>query len=580
MKRPARRRAEPTREQPLAEAPAEAPDRRVLWISLALAALVLFIYAPVWNYNFVTFDDPEYVTLNPYIAQGLTWSGIAWAFTAGYLSYWHPLTWLAHMLDIQLFGMNAGLHHATNVLLHIANSVLLFLFLRRFTGSLWPSAFAAALFATHPLRVESVAWIAERKDVLSTLFWMFTMWAYLEYVRKPAPARYAAVVLLFAAGLMSKPMLVTLPFVLLLLDLWDRPSQFVAGLATLIKQKLPLFALTIISSVITYQVQRQVGAVATLDALSLPLRIGNAIVSYAAYIGKAVWPIRLAVLYPFLPLEAWTVAQAAILLAVISAAVWRAHRTYLVVGWLWFLGTLVPTIGLVQVGGQAMADRFTYVPLIGIFIMIAWGAAELSAKWRVSRAVMAAAATVVLLACTVTARAQVGYWSDSAALWEHTLAVTAENYRAHNNLGFYFANENRLPEAIAHFTEALRIRPDFAEGHSNLGAALARQGRMDEAIANYRAALTADPEMADAHNNLGVALAGQGKTDEAIHEFLETLRIHPNDANAHANVAMMLSDQGKTAEAREHFTAALRLNPNHEQARQGLESLSHIRPKE
>jgi len=555
------------------------PDRRVLWISLSLAALVLFIYAPVWNYGFVTFDDPEYITLNSNIAQGLTWSGIAWAFTAEYLSYWHPLTWISHMLDISLFGMNPGMHHATNVLLHIANTVLLFLFLRRFTGALWPSALVAGLFGTHPLRVESVAWIAERKDVLSTLFWILTLWAYLEYTRKPAVARYVATLLLFAAGLMSKPMLVTLPFVLLLLDLWNKPSQFLANLWPLVKQKLPLFALSLASSVITYKVQHQVGAVASLDVLSLPVRVGNAILSYAAYIGKTLWPVNLAVLYPFLPLDGWTVAGAAILLISISVAVFLARRTYLVVGWLWFVGTLVPTIGLVQVGGQAMADRFTYIPLIGIFIMIGWGTAELAATWNISRTVIASAAAVVLLACAITARAQVSYWRDSEALWEHTLAVTTQNYRAHNNLGYFYSNENRIPEAITQFTEALHIRPDFGEGHSNLGAALARQGRTAEAIDHYRAALTADPQIANAHNNPGVALAEQGKTDEAIHEFLETLRLHPDDANAHANVAMMLSDQGRVAEARDHFNAALRLNPDHEQARQGLESLNHIRPK-
>jgi len=341
----------------------------------------------------------------------------------------------------------------------------------------------------------------------------------------------------------------------------------------LVREKLPLFALTIASSIVTYLMQRQVGAVAALDTLSLPLRAGNAIVSYASYLGKTLWPVRLAVLYPFLPLDTWTVVATAVLLLLITAAVWRARCPYLLVGWLWFLGMLVPVIGLVQVGGQAMADRFTYIPLIGIFIMAAWGAAELAARWRVGRPALVAAGGVAILAAAITARAQVGYWSDSVALWEHTLAVTTQNYRAHNNLGFYLANENRIPEAIVHFNEALKIRPEFGEGHSNLGAALARQGKTTEAIVHYRAALTADPELADAHNNLGVAFAEQGRAEEAIHEFLETLRIHPDDANAHANVGLMLRDQGKINEAMEHLSAAVRINPNQQQARKALEAL-------
>ncbi len=552
-------------------------DKLRLWISFALAAIVLAIYYPAFGFGFVTFDDPEYITLNPYIAQGLTGSGIAWAFTSGYMFYWHPLTWISHMLDIQWFGVaNAGMHHVTNVLLHAANCVLLFLLLFRLTGALGRSAFAASLFAVHPLRVESVAWVAERKDVLCAFFWILTTLAYVGYAKNPSWKRYASVVLLFAAALMSKPMAVTLPFALLLLDYWplERARDLSwPSLAPLVREKIPLFAMTIVSSIITFQVQHQVGAVAGLDAFPLSMRIGNALVSYAAYLGDTIWPTSLAALYPFQRLETWQIAIAGVLLIGISWAVWRSRRPYLLVGWLWFIGTLVPVSGLVQAGGQSRADRFTYIPLIGLFMIAAWGCGELAQRSQIPRTALATAAAALLVVCAVASRIQLSYWSDSVAMWQRAISVTTGNFHAHNNLGYFLATQGRLPEAIAHFEETLRIRPDYAPAHNNLGAALSQLGRTQEAVPHYRAALESDPQNADAHNNLGVALAGEGHTEEALREFQETLRIHPDNANAHANAGVMLSDLGRRAEALEQFNAALRLDPNHAQARRGLAEL-------
>lgn len=566
------------------QVPKPAFPRATLWISLALIAINVVVYAPVRGYDFVTFDDPQYITGNPYIAGGLTWQGVWWALTTGYTSYWHPLTWLSHMLDIQLFGLNAGGHHVVSVLIHIATTLVLFGVLHRMTGARGRSAFVAALFAVHPLHVESVAWVAERKDVLSGLFWMLTLWAYVSYVHQPAPlptshsplpaprlSRYLITLLLFALGLMAKPMLVTLPFVLLLLDFWPLRRTPLP----LLREKLPFFALAAASSIVTFLVQRNVGAVAELQTLPLQSRVANALVSYVAYIGDMLWPTRLAALYPYLPLPVWKVAGASVALIAISILVFRAARRYpyLPVGWLWYLGTLVPVIGLIQVGGQSRADRFTYIPLIGLFIIVAWGIPELFARWQYRNIALPAAAGLVLLACAITARNQAAYWGNSVTLWEHTLEIAPLNYLAHNNLGVMLRDQGRPAEAIAHFTESLRIRPNSAEAHNNLGAALAEGARVDEAIPQYIEALRLRPEFADAHNNLGVALAEQGKTGEAIREFQESLRINPDQANTQSNLAVMLQNQGRTVEAVQHFEAALKLNPAHLEARRSLEKL-------
>jgi protein O-mannosyl-transferase len=569
------------------------------WVCLALIAVNLIVYASVRHHDFVNFDDDDYVTANPVVLRGLTWHGVAWAFTTEHAVNWHPLTWLSHMLDVQLYGLDAGAHHLTNLLFHIGNTLLLFGLLHRMTGALGRSAFVAGLFAVHPLHVESVAWVAERKDVLSTLFWMLTLWAYIEYVKRPdlrqsSRRRYAAVLLFFALGLMAKQMLVTLPLVLLLLDFWPlgrvgigpNPAGGWApardGWATagrLVWEKLPLLALAAASSIATFVIHQRGGAVIILSAIPLQLRIENALVSYVVYIGKMLWPAGLAVLYPYpQSLSAWSVAVAFVTLTGISVAViWAApRRPYLPVGWFWYLGTLVPVIGLIQVGDQAIADRYTYIPLIGLFIIVAWGAPDLLVRWPLRRVVLPkialpAAACLVILACAITARGQLEYWEDSTTLWTHTLAVTTRNNIAHNNLGATLADQGKTDEAIAHYSEALRIKSDYADAHNNLGVALADQGKLDEAIAHYSEALRIKPGYSDAHSNLGIALADQGNLDEAIAQFTEALRINPDSAKAHNNLGVALASQGKLDEAIAQFTEALQVKPDYADARNNLE---------
>jgi protein O-mannosyl-transferase len=569
------------------------------WVCLALIAVNLIVYASVRHHDFVNFDDDDYVTANPVVLRGLTWHGVAWAFTTEHAVNWHPLTWLSHMLDVQLYGLDAGAHHLTNLLFHIGNTLLLFGLLHRMTGALGRSAFVAGLFAVHPLHVESVAWVAERKDVLSTLFWMLTLWAYIEYVKRPdlrqsSRRRYAAVLLFFALGLMAKQMLVTLPLVLLLLDFWPlgrvgigpNPAGGWApardGWATagcLVSEKLPLLALAVASSIATFVIHQRGGAVIILSAIPLQLRIENALVSYVVYIGKMLWPAGLAVLYPYpQSLSAWSVAVAFVTLTGISVAViWAApRRPYLPVGWFWYLGTLVPVIGLIQVGDQTIADRYTYIPLIGLFIIVAWGAPDLLVRWPLRRVVLPkialpAAACLVILACAITARGQLEYWEDSTTLWTHTLAVTTRNNIAHNNLGATLADQGKTDEAIAHYSEALRIKSDYADAHNNLGVALADQGKFDEAIAHYSEALRIKPGYSDAHSNLGIALADQGNLDEAIAQFTEALRINPDSAKAHNNLGVALASQGKLDEAIAQFTEALQVKPDYADARNNLE---------
>jgi tetratricopeptide (TPR) repeat protein len=564
-------------EQKPIPAPA-AKNRNALWICLALIAANLIVYVRTWGYGFVTWDDPQYITENPFLRQGLSFSGIWWAITTTYQFYWHPLTWISYLADYQFFGDSPGGYHAVNVILHIASTVILFVVLREMSGVLWRSAFVAMLFAVHPLHVESVAWVAERKDVLSTLFWMLTMWAYVRYARRPSPMRYGAVALLFGAGLMAKPMLVTLPFALLLLDAW--PLGRLAERWKLVWEKLPLFALSLAASVITFLAQRGAGAVAGLDALPLSSRAANGLVSYVAYLVKTAWPVDLGALYPFLPVPAWKVFGSVVVLLIISAAVYQNARryAYLAVGWLWYLGTLVPVIGLVQVGGVAMADRFTYIPHVGLFLAITWGLADLASAWSIPRTGLAAAAGSVILASLAAASRQAEYWRDSIALWEHTLQITQANYRAHNNLGTELRGQRRFADAEVQFRNALAIRTDFAEGHNNLGGVLAEQGKLPEAVQHYNEALRLKPDYAEAHNNLGVAYANQGQTDYAIREFLDSLRINPNQADTHSNLAVMYETQGAIPKAVEHFNKALQLNPQHAEARRSLDHLSKRTP--
>jgi protein O-mannosyl-transferase len=539
-------------------------SKRALAVALALATACVAVFAGVRHNDFVYYDDPKYITENPIVLAGLTSRGIAWALTAGADANWFPLTWFSHMLDVQLYGTNAGGHHVTSLLLHIINTVLLFGVLHWMTRAPGRSAFVAGLFALHPLHVESVAWVAERKDVLSTFFWMLTLWAYVWYTRRPRVNRYVLMVVFFAAGLMSKPMLVTLPFVLLLLDFWPLNRTRVRSRTQLVIEKVPLFVLAIISSIITFIVQRKGGAVAGLDAYPFDVRIENALVSYVAYIGKMLWPARLAAFYPYPEsLSGMQAVGATLILIAVTVLVSRMARRcpYLVVGWLWYLGTLVPVIGLIQVGNQAMADRYMYVPLIGLSIMVAWGSFDLLSHWRSSRYALPALATLVLAALAMVAHRQVSYWRNSEALWTHALGVTSANYVAENNLGLTLAGAGKGADAIEHYTEALRIKPAYATARTNLGAALAKQGKLDEAISNYRQVIRIKPAFGSAHTNLGAALAEQGNTSEAIVEYNKALQINPNDPEAHANLGIALMSQGKRDEAITQYNEALRVKP-------------------
>jgi len=561
---------------------------RALWASLALIAAGVFVFAPVRNHVFVAWDDPEYVSENIRVAAGLTWDGVRWAFTTGHMANWHPLTWLSHMLDVELFGVNAGPHLCVNAALHVLNALLLFGLLRKMTGALGRSAFVAALFAVHPLHVESVAWLSERKDVLSTLIGLLTLWAYLEYTRRPNWMRYFAVLLLFALGLMAKPMLVTLPFVMLLLDYWplrrvtfEADAQGRPGHTSprerrvalqLAREKLPLLALVLMSSIITFVVQQRAGAVSGLDKMPLSLRAANALVSYLAYIGKTLWPVNLSALYPLYRLPGVWVLGSALALAVISVVViWQARRRpYLVVGWLWYLGMLLPVIGLVQVGSQSMADRYTYLPVVGLFVIAGWAIPDLLARLPRRKILLPAAAAIVIAACAITARAQVQYWKDSTTLWAHALEVNADNNIAHNLLGEEFAKQGKIEVAVAHYTEALRLNHDNAEAHNNLGLALADQGRLGDAVAHYSEALRLKPSFVDAHYNMGLALASQGKIDEAVGQYSEALRINREFVKAHNNLGVILAQQGKAGEAISHFQEVLRLRPDDPDAHNNL----------
>jgi len=552
---------------------------RGLLVSLGLAAACVFIYAPVRNHEFLSWDDTGYVRDNIRVAAGLTSNGVRWAFNAGYMANWHPLTWLSHMLDVELFGVKAGPMLCVNVLFHVLNAVLLFGLLYKMTDSLGRSAFVAALFAVHPLHVESVAWLSERKDVLSTFLGLLTFWAYVEYARRAKRTRYFLVIFLFALGLTAKPMLVTLPFVMLLADYWPlrrvtlgKDSQFRRVALRLAREKLPLLGLAAISSVVTYVAQQRAGAVSALARLPIGVRAANALVSYAAYIGKMLWPANLSALYAFSRPAGVKVLTSVVLLAVITAAVTREvrRRPCLAVGWLWYLGMLVPVIGLVHVGSQAMADRYTYLPMAGLSIMVGWGVPDLLVRVRRRKVVLAAAAGAALLAFTIAARAQVRYWKDSTTLWTHALEVDADNDIAHNLLGEELAKKGNLTDAVFHYTEALRINPQNAEAHNNLGLALADQGNLADGIAHYRQALRLKPRFVDAHYNLGLALAAQGKTAEAIEEYSAALRINPEFIGAHNNLGVILAQQGKTDEARSHFMAVLRLTPDNPDAHNNL----------
>lgn len=551
-----------------------------LLLGLGLVLLTLIVYRPALTYGFVNFDDGLYVSGNRHVQQGLTWDGFLWAWQANVASNWHPLTLLSHMLDCELFGMNARGHHLTNLLLHLANVWLLFEVLRRMTrahaGSVGRSALVAALFAVHPTHVESVAWIAERKDVLSGLFFLLTLGAYHRWVWERVPRKYVLVFVLFACGLLSKPMLVTLPCVLLLLDVWPlgrlRPGEIRseigsvrelwAGLRPLLIEKIPLFVLSAASSAVTVYAQQ--GSLATLEAVSTGRRVGNALVAYVAYLGKTFWPVKLAVFYPLpasVPLG--KILAAGALLALLTVlALWRLRRQpSLAVGWLWFLGMLVPVIGLLQVGRQAMADRYTYLPSIGLLIALVWGAAELASRWRVPRAALAGGALVLIAVLAQAANAQVRTWKDSLTLFRHALTATENNYLAHLNVAVALSQTGEEAEARQHFDEVLRLQPNMAEAHAAFATGLRRWGKPAEALPHARRAVQLKPERSRFHHTLAIILGDLGRKDEAMAELRKAVELSPRFADARYGLGLLLQQQGRTDEALEHYRVALAANP-------------------
>jgi Tfp pilus assembly protein PilF len=548
--------------------------RRSVFICLCLAAATAAVYWPVRHFEFTNYDDTLYVTENPHVQGGLTPQSIAWAFTTAHFSIWAPLTWLSCMLDCQLFRLNAGAHHTVNVLFHIANALLLFIVLNRMTAAAWRSAVVAALFALHPLHVESVAWVAERKDVLSTFFWMLTLLAYVCYVERPSVSRYGSCVGLYALGLMAKPMLVTLPFVLLLLDYWPLgrtrwvPAANGVGKKRspgyLLREKVPFVVLAIPACVVTYWAEQHGGSVIMLDNLPLGLRLANAVMSYARYLGKTFWPVNLAVYYPYQtwpPAAVW--GAGAVLTGISCLMVWKAkHHPCLVTGWLVYLGTLVPVIGLVQVGSFSMADRYTYVPLVGLFVMAAWCLPRTLLEQRRPKITAATTAGVLLASCAVASALQVRYWRNSETLFRHALTVTQNNFLAHENLGKTLAEHGKISDATAQFAAALQIKPDSPSVHVNLGNTLAAQGKLTEAIREFQTALRLKPDSAEARYNLGVALASRGSISEAMQEFAAARQINPDHVQAHYNLGALLASQGRTSEAIVEYRQALRLKPN------------------
>ena len=551
----------------------QAPRFSSVWPVLLLISIALFAFFPVSHYGFVNYDDPQYVTNNPNVTAGLTWPGVKWAFTTGYQSNWHPLAWLSHMLDVQFFGANAGAHHLTNVVLHIANTLLLFWFLFKTTKATAQSTLIAALFAVHPLHVESVAWVAERKDVLSTFFGLLMLCTYAFYVRRPRLSTYSAVIALFALGLMTKPMLVTLPFVLLLVDFWPlrRFTLWQASnLSRVVYEKIPLLVLAVISSSITFLVQRTGGSV--VEGIPLTTRFANAFAAYFAYLQRMFWPTRLAVLYPasVTVIDWWWVAAFA-LFAITILSIFAAERwPYVPVGWLWYLGTLVPVIGLIQVGRQATADRYTYVPLIGIFLIIVYGLTDALAWLRGRKYIFAIAGGIVIAACLWQTRLQVAYWASSRALWTHTLEVISEDELAHFNLAVALQDEGRSDEAISHLETALRLDPKFVDAHRAIGKLYSEKGHATEAAAHYEETLRLKPDQALVHNDLGVVLETLQKPQEAQQHFVEALRLKPDYADAHYNLGLLLVAFGRRGEGIKEFRSSLQFDPNHAEAHDAL----------
>ena len=550
---------------------------------LLLVVVTFCVYWQVSGHGFIVFDDPAYVTGNAKIKGGLNVDSVVWAFTSDYACNWHPLTWLSHMADVQLFGLDPKWHHLMNVFVHLGNTVLLLILLGQMTGSYWQSFFVAALFALHPLHVESVAWVSERKDVLSAMFFLLTLLFYSRYVKHRNRLNYLMTLCAFALGLMSKPMLVTLPFVLLLMDYWPLGRAGFSRIDSrtwmrLIWEKIPFFALSVASSVVTIYAQSK--AVANLKGVPFAFRCINALLGYVYYIGKTMWPYNLAVIYP-LP-ATWTIAQgvgAFLLLAGITVlSISTAYRhPYLLVGWFWYLGTLVPVIGLMQVGRQFIADRYTYIPLIGVFIMIAWGVPNLVRNRRYKGIALSSAAGLVLLACSVGSWIQLGYWKDSITLFRHATEAFPDNYIARNILGNAYSDAGRIDDAISQFSRVLEVWPEDVEALTGIGIVLAKQGKSEEAARYFTEVLRIYPESADAHFQIGLLLAERGKIDEGIYHFTRVLQVNPEDVEAHHNLGVALIKQGKLDEAISHFREALRIQPDLTQAAVSLKAAYRLK---
>ncbi len=545
-------------------------------ICLCLVVVTLSAYGQLRWHDFIGFDDEIYVISNRNVRDGLTLEGLKWSlgFKNEKRTYWHPITWWSHMLDVQFFGLDPSGHLMTNLSLHALNSLLIFFLLRRWSASAWPAAIAASLFALHPIGVESVAWVASRKNLLSSFFWILTLLLYARYSERPGPGRYAAVVLVFILGLMAKPMLITLPFVLLLLDYWplrrlepniSKESQR-ALLLRLIVEKIPLMALSILSIVFSVSSLQGHNSLMPHNAVPIGIRIANALVSYVVYLGKLLWPLELSVFYPFprsIPL--WQPVAAMLLLLSVTLFVLRLHRSkpYLITGWLWYLGTLVPVLGLVQAGlWPATADRFVYIPFIGLYIMIAWGSVDILADWRYSRTFLVVFASLMVVLAARTWK-QAGYWKNSLTLFGHALEIDRNNILAHNNIGKALIEQGRVAEAVEHYKVAVSINPNYISACKNLGAALGLQGKNDEAVSFLLEALRIDPHQADVHYNLGNLFSEQKRPTEAIRYYSEALRLNPKYFEAHNNLANLLADMGRIEDALRHFKAALLVNPRY-----------------
>ena len=551
--------------------------RSSLLISFFLFLFTLAIYWQVTSHEYIAYDDDVYVLKNYHLHDGISLHSMLWAFRSMYGANWHPLTWISHMMDIQLYGLNPGGHHATNLIFHILNVIAVNWVFLSMTGSPWKSAMVAALFAVHPLHVEVVAQVAQRKDLLSTFFWFMAMAAYIRYVKRLNRKDYFLVVLLFAFGLMSKPMVVTLPFVFLLMDYWplsrldgvfDKGESerylIFARVRQLLWEKVPLFLMTMASCAITIIAQEGGGAVRSLEAYPLYVRVGNAIVSYSAYISKTVWPANLSFYYPHPKIHpASVIALSYAFLTLISILVFRYRRKYpfILVGWLWYIGTLIPVIGLVQVGAQSMADRYTYVPLIGIFIIMVWGGAVLYAKWRISKRLQAITAFFLITSYAIAAFSYAGYWSDSVVLFKKALAVTKDNETALINLGTVLQEKSEVDDAIAAYVKAIRLSPKNPKAHNNLGTAYMAKGNIPMALNQYRAALRFDPRYSKAHFNIAVLMEKTGKMEDAAKHYQQAISISPAYSEAYSNLGTLYLKKGRLRQALPYLKKAIELNP-------------------